>query len=131
MSQRYQRQLILIVLILAAAIYIVIPNSPGIHVLGINKDFETRLGLDLVGGIQALLEADLPEGTAVDSEAMRTAVNIVENRVNALGVNEPVVQQAGDRRVVVELPGETDPEKALATRRRNHYEQDRSDYHTL
>ena len=115
MSQRYQRQLILIVLILAAAIYIVIPNSPGIHVLGISKDFETRLGLDLVGGIQALLEADLPEGTAVDSEAMRTAVNIVENRVNALGVNEPVVQQAGDRRVVVELPGETDPEKALAT----------------
>jgi preprotein translocase subunit SecD len=115
MSQRFLRQLILIVLILAAAIYIVIPNSPGIHILGINKDFETRLGLDLVGGIQALLEADLPEGTAVDSEAMRTAVNIVENRVNALGVNEPVVQLAGDRRVVVELPGETDPEKALAT----------------
>lgn len=115
MSQRYQRQLILIILILAAVIYIVIPNSPGIHLLGINKDFETRLGLDLVGGIQALLEADLPEGTAVDAEAMRTAVNIVENRVNALGVNEPVVQQAGDRRVVVELPGETDPEKALQT----------------
>ncbi len=115
MSQRYIRQLILILLILAAAIYIVIPNSPGIHVAGINKDFETRLGLDLVGGIQALLEADLPADAAITTESMRTAVNIVENRVNALGVNEPVVQQAGDRRIVVELPGETDPEKALAT----------------
>lgn len=115
MSQRYIRQLILILVILAAAIYIVLPNSPGIHVLGINKDFETRLGLDLVGGIQALLEADLPAETAITAESMRTAVNIVENRVNALGVNEPVVQQAGDRRIVVELPGETDPEKALAT----------------
>jgi preprotein translocase subunit SecD len=114
MSQRYQRQLIIIVLILAAAIYIVIPNSPGIHLAGINKDFQTRLGLDLVGGIQALLEADLPPDAAITTDSMRTAVNIVENRVNALGVNEPVVQQAGDRRIVVELPGETDPEKALA-----------------
>lgn len=114
MSQRYQRQLIFIILILAAAVYIVIPNSPGIHLAGINKDFQTRLGLDLVGGIQALLEADLPPETAITTDSMRTAVNIVENRVNALGVNEPVVQQAGDRRIVVELPGETNPEKALA-----------------
>jgi preprotein translocase subunit SecD len=45
---------------------------------------------------------------------MSAAVNIVENRVNGLGVTEAVVQQAGDRRIVVELPGETDPEEALA-----------------
>ena len=115
MPQRYFRQLILIIFVLAMAIYIVIPNSPGIHVAGINKDFQTRLGLDLVGGVQALLEADVPANSTVDAEAMRTAVTIVENRVNGLGVNEAVVQQAGERRVVVELPGETDPEKALAT----------------
>jgi preprotein translocase subunit SecD len=40
---------------------------------------------------------------------------IVENRVNGLGVSEAVVQQAGDRRILVELPGEKDPEKALET----------------
>lgn len=92
-----------------------LPNNPGIHVAGIDRDIETRLGLDLVGGVQALLEADLPEGTEIDAETMRTATRIVENRVNGLGVTEAVVQQAGDRRIVVELPGETDPEKALET----------------
>jgi preprotein translocase subunit SecD len=69
--------------------------------------------LDLVGGVQALLEADLPADTTVDPESMRTARSIVENRVNGLGVTEAVVQQAGDRRILVELPGETDPEQAL------------------
>jgi preprotein translocase subunit SecD len=115
MTQRSQRLLILIVLIMGFAIYVVWPNSPGIHLLGINKDFVTRLGLDLVGGVQALLEADLPADVPVDSEAMSAATNIVENRVNGIGLTEAVVQQAGDRRIVVELPGETDPEAALAT----------------
>jgi preprotein translocase subunit SecD len=115
MTQRYINYLIAIFVIVAIALYIIWPNSPGIHLLSINKDFKTRLGLDLVGGVQAVLEADLPAETAIDAEAMRTATSIVENRVNGLGVTEAVVQQAGNRRVVVELPGETDPEKALAT----------------
>jgi preprotein translocase subunit SecD len=46
---------------------------------------------------------------------MNTAVTIVENRVNGLGVTEALVQQAGDRRIVVELPGVEDPEEAIAT----------------
>lgn len=115
MSQKNIRMLIIIGLIVIAAIWIVLPNNQGIHILGINKDIETRLGLDLVGGVQALLEADLPEGTDIAPDAMKTATKIVENRVNGLGVTEAVVQQAGDRRIVVELPGETDPEQALST----------------
>ncbi len=115
MTVRNQRMLIFIVLIVAISIWIVIPTNPGIHVLGIDKDINTRLGLDLVGGVEALLEADLPATTNVTGEDMSTAVKIVENRVNGLGLNEAVVQQAGDRRIVVELPGETDPEKALQT----------------
>jgi len=107
--------LALIIVIAAIAIWMDLPNNPGIHIAGVNRDIETRLGLDLVGGVQALLEADLPEGTEIDAESMRTATRIVENRVNGLGVTEAVVQQAGDRRIVVELPGETDPEKALET----------------
>lgn len=113
--QRYLRLLILVAILVAAAIWIVLPNNPGIHVFGIDKDIETRLGLDLVGGVQALLEADLPEGSTIDAESMSTARTIVENRVNGLGVSEAVVQLAGDRRILVELPGETDPENALAT----------------
>ena len=85
--------------------------------LGVNIDrnFNTNLGLDLVGGVQALLETDLPASTPVTADDMNTARQIVENRVNGLGVSEAVVQIAGQRRILVELPGETDPQKALAT----------------
>jgi len=114
MNNRYIRLLILIFVIVLFAIWIDLPNNPGVHFAGIDRDFETKYGLDLVGGVQALLEADLPEGTQIDTQAMNTAVQIVENRVNGLGVTEAVVQKAGDRRIVVELPGETDPDKALA-----------------
>ncbi len=112
--RRYARPLLIIAAILIIATWMIVPNNPGIHVLGINRDIQTRLGLDLVGGVQALLEADLPEDAQIDSQSMATARTIVENRVNGLGVNEAVVQLAGDRRIVVELPGESDPEKALA-----------------
>ena len=66
---------------------------------------EPRLGLDLQGGLQVLLEADLPEGTDIDTAEMETARAIVENRTNALGVSENVIQIAGDRRIVGEFPG--------------------------
>jgi preprotein translocase subunit SecD len=112
MSRTY-RLLIPIAIILLIAIYIDIPNSPGLNPIGISRDFNTRLGLDLVGGVQALLEADVPETQAVSATDMSVAEKIVESRVNALGVSEAVVQPAGSRRIVVELPGETDPAKAL------------------
>jgi preprotein translocase subunit SecD len=112
---RIYRWLIIILIIVAIAIWIDLPNNPGIHVAGINRAIETRLGLDLVGGVQALLEADLAEGTDVDAEKMRTATRIVENRVNGLGVTEALVQQAGDNRIVVELPGIEDPTVAIST----------------
>lgn len=100
-----------ILILIGVAAFILWPSST--NMLG--KPIQIRLGLDLVGGVQALMEADLPEDTAVSGESMRTARTIVENRVNGLGVSEAIVQQAGDRRLVVELPGETDPAKALAT----------------
>lgn len=115
MNRRFPFMLIFILIVILLAIWIVWPTNPGIHVGGINKPIETRLGLDLVGGVQALLEADLPADAEVAADSMSTARQIVDNRVNGLGVTEAIVQQAGDRRIVVELPGETDPEKALAT----------------
>lgn len=112
---RYNRLLIFILVLIIFAAWINFPNNAGIHTAGIDRNFNTRLGLDLVGGVQALLEADLPANTQPTADNMATARAIVENRVNGLGVTEAVVQQAGSRRIIVELPGETDPEKALAT----------------
>lgn len=115
MSNRTIYRLVLILAIIVIALYVVWPKSPGINLGGFNKQFVTRLGLDLVGGVQALLEADLPADATIESGSMDAAVGVVENRVNGLGLTEAVVQKAGDRRIVVELPGETDPEKALST----------------
>jgi preprotein translocase subunit SecD len=111
------RNLILIAIIVSIAIWIVLPNNPGIHIGGYNRDIKTFLGLDLVGGVQVLLEADLPAEQAVTTEAMSTARQIVESRVNGLGVSEAVVQRIGDRRISVELPGLEDPEQAIQTLR--------------
>ena len=74
-------------------------------------------GLDLAGGTQVLLEADVVEGQIVDETSMRTARQIVENRVNGLGVTEPNVQLQGDNRIIVELPGIDNPEQAIKTLR--------------
>jgi preprotein translocase subunit SecD len=93
------------------------PTTPGVNLTvgntTIARSFATRLGLDLEGGVQALLEADMPANATLDPDAMNTARSIVEKRVNGLGVSEAVVQTAGSRRILVEIPGEKDPEKAL------------------
>ena len=110
-----QRWIIPILILLALSIYINLPNHPGIHIGNFHKVIKTQLGLDLVGGVQALLEADLPEDSEISQENLQTARRIIEDRVNGLGVSEAVVQIAGDRRILVELPGQQDPEQALST----------------
>lgn len=113
--KRNQRWIYPILVLLALSIYINLPNHPGIHLGSFNRDIKTQLGLDLVGGVQALLEADLPPDVEITSENMQTARRIIEDRVNGLGVSEAVVQIAGDRRILVELPGQRDPDQALST----------------
>lgn len=93
----------IIVLIVVAAVWVI--TSPR---------FPVRLGLDLQGGLQVLLEADVPEGQAVTGDDMNTVRQIVDRRVNAIGVTEPLVQVEGSRRILVELPGIGDPQEALA-----------------
>jgi preprotein translocase subunit SecD len=104
--------IILIIVILIVTIWIDLPTNPGIHVLGIDKEIKTHLGLDLVGGLRVLLEADVPVSQQVTTIEMDNAKTIVENRVNGLGVTEAVVVRAGERRISVELPGVEDPEQA-------------------
>ena len=109
---------IIIVLILVVA-WVDLPTNPGIHLKiadwTFDRDIKVHQGLDLQGGVQVLLEVDLPPDQEIDSEAIETARVIVENRVNGLGVVEPLVQTQGDRRIIVELPGIEDEELAIAT----------------
>ncbi len=72
-----------------------------------------RLGLDLQGGSHILLECvDTPEAP-VDSDAVKRVVEIIRNRIDQLGVAEPVIARQGERRVLVQLPGVTDPQRAV------------------
>lgn len=72
-----------------------------------------KQGLDLQGGTHVVLEAvDTPEAK-VDEDAVQRVVKIIERRVNELGLTEPIIQRQGERRVIVELPGVKDPEKAI------------------
>jgi protein-export membrane protein SecD len=79
------------------------------------RDIALRLGLDLQGGLQVLLAAEVTEGQELDAASMETARRIVENRVNGMGLTEPVVQAQGERRIIVELPGIENPEQAVET----------------
>lgn len=72
-----------------------------------------RQGLDLQGGTHVVLQAvDTPE-FKVDDDAVNRSVKIIERRVNELGLTEPVIQRQGKDRIIVELPGVKDPEKAI------------------
>ncbi|MCP5095425.1 MAG: protein translocase subunit SecD [Chloroflexi bacterium] len=78
-----------------------------------NESYPIRQGLDLQGGLQVLLSAELPLDVEVTREDMDTSRQIIDQRVNALGVSEPLVQVYGDRQIVVELPGIDNPEEAI------------------
>ena len=71
---------------------------------------ETRLGLDLQGGLRVEYEALPVDGQEPTPEDMAVMKDIVERRVNATGVSEAVVVVQGSDRIVVELPGVTNPE---------------------
>ena len=74
-----------------------------------------RQGLDLQGGTHVVLEAVDTEQAQVNDDAMNRVVTIMEKRVNALGLTEPIIQREGERRVIIELPGIKDPDAAIQT----------------
>lgn len=117
--------LVAVLLLAIAALYVVLPiDHPAWLDRSLSSDPSTpstlldlRLGLDLRGGTQVLLESDLAEGIVMPDGAMTTARTIVENRVNGLGVAEAVVQAQGEDRIIVELPGVRNPDQAVETLR--------------
>jgi len=88
-------------------------NSSGTPIF--SRNVETKLGLDLRGGLQTLLEADVPAGTTIAAGDLETTRQILEKRANALGVSEVVMQTAGDRRIVAEFPGVKNPEDVISS----------------
>lgn len=72
-----------------------------------------RLGLDLQGGIHMVYQADFSSVRPdMEAESMAGAIAVIEKRINVLGVTEPVIQKQGDDRILVELPGIVEAEKA-------------------
>jgi SecD/SecF fusion protein len=76
-------------------------------------DKALKLGLDLQGGVHLVMEVDdskLDENAKKD--VMDRAIRIYRNRIDQFGVAEPVIQKQGDRRIIVELPGLSDVNRA-------------------
>jgi preprotein translocase subunit SecD len=104
-----------ILLLVAVAVWVDWPDNPGLHVGPLQLAPRVVQGLDLRGGVRVLLEADVPDASTITSEQLQDVQEIIENRVNGLGVTEPIVQVAGQDRILVEIPGIEDPDLAIAT----------------
>ncbi|HXI98962.1 MAG TPA: protein translocase subunit SecD [Gemmatimonadaceae bacterium] len=77
------------------------------------KRVPLKRGLDLQGGMHLELEVDESKGLVPDkSKAIDNALKVVRNRIDEFGVSEPLVQKAGNDRIIVELPGIDDPVRA-------------------
>ena len=115
MRERNYMFLVGIIFLALVAGWIVMPDNPGLQLGPFKKDIRVHEGLDLQGGLQVVLEADVPADQAVTSDAVDSAKQIIENRINALGVVEPQIQILGNRRILVQLPGLTNPDEAIRT----------------
>ncbi|MFB7471603.1 protein translocase subunit SecD [Kitasatospora sp. NPDC056184] len=71
-----------------------------------------RLGLDLRGGTRIVLETQDSPTVRADADATDRALEVLRRRVDGLGVAEPSLARAGERRIIVELPGVQDPREA-------------------
>ncbi|MFC2005800.1 protein translocase subunit SecD [Chloroflexota bacterium] len=114
MARRNTRAFILILIIFTLAILVVLPIEEGI--LGKRG---IRLGLDLQGGTHIVYKADLSSIAPGERDAaIEGAKEILSNRINPMGVTEPVIQKQGTDRIIVELPGLsiTDKEKERLSR---------------
>lgn len=100
MKSKLMLKLLLVLGILAGAIW-----------LSFSKP--TKLGLDLKGGVYVVLEAVPEPGQSLDKDAMGRLIEVLDRRINGLGVAESSVQMAGDNRVIIELPGVDNTEDAV------------------
>ena len=97
-SNRLWTGIILLLLFLGSLVAIWKPWAPG--------EPKIKLGLDLQGGLRIVLKVETPSSNAQQArDDLAKARTVIENRINAIGVAEPLVQLQGNDRIVVELPG--------------------------
>ncbi len=72
-----------------------------------------NLGLDLQGGSLLVLEGKDSATIKANRQSVGDAMRVIQRRIDQLGVVEPTIQQQGDTRIIVELPGYHDPQKAI------------------
>ena len=115
------RHLFIIILFLAVVtVYIDLPAQyhPGFQIGTFKKEWTTKFGLDLSGGTQLVLDANMKDIKLADrTSALDSAKQVIERRVNFFGVTEPVVQTATSQqsyRIIVELPGISDVNQAIS-----------------
>lgn len=113
MRRRNSIAFIVLCVIFALAVAVVFPLDKGI--LGSRG---IKLGLDLQGGVHLVYQADLSQVSRDQEGAVDGAMAILNNRINPMGVTEPLIQRQGTDRIVVELPGTkiTDQEKERLSR---------------
>jgi preprotein translocase subunit SecD len=115
-----RRVFIIILLLTILAAYIDLPEQyhPGFQIGSFKKQFTTKFGLDLSGGTQLVLDANMKDIASTDrASALESVKQVIERRVNFFGVTEPVVQTATSQnsyRIIVELPGISDVNQAIS-----------------
>ena len=72
----------------------------------------TKLGLDLQGGIHLILEARPTDSQPLTEDGLLGSLEVIRNRIDALGLTEPVIRIKGSNQISVELPGVRNPEEA-------------------
>lgn len=114
MKARSQRNLVLTLLVaILAGVFFSVSIPVGSKQLGYPLWAKVKKGLDLQGGIHVVLDAVDSPGLPVTDNAVKQARDVIERRVNGLGIAEPVIQIQGSQRILVELAGVKDPEEAL------------------
>ena len=89
-------------------------HEDGSHTYVTVKRVPLKRGLDLRGGMHLALEIDDSQGSVADREdALVRAERVVRSRIDQFGVSEPLVQRVGGDRLIVELPGIDDPQRAI------------------
>lgn len=108
---------LVIILIAVGSYFVDLPGGPDLKIGGYTRALKAQLGLDLQGGTQLVYKADLSHIASADYDTAMTSVrDVIERRVNAFGVSEPLVQTStsgGEHRLIVELAGITDVNEAI------------------
>ncbi|MBN1354192.1 MAG: protein translocase subunit SecD [Candidatus Omnitrophica bacterium] len=115
MTKNIKWKMVLIVLVVGFALWLSYPPLDVYDKEGkVTEEGKINLGLDLQGGMHLVLKVDTAGLTPEEAkDAPDRALEIIRNRIDQFGVLEPSIQRQGKDRIVIQLPGVTDRERAI------------------